>query len=259
MKKILLTSIIISFTLLHGFGQKLCDVKNHYEDFVLIQPSSFNGKGSFIKRVIETNRKSCFSDLINHNKMFIEYLLINFSSNSNYQYNSQFTDSITLKKTYFLELKKDSLFNSTMHELITKSIDCNTPKDTIKLDNMLNVAVKYFSIRKLNDDGSYVGKVCIGLNDIKKTESARKPFVEAFCFSSILKHYQSEEFNLHEEFVEAIKELYKVNLGLDKNEKLLRAQGAMFMLMKNNESLIKMLKSEYERQKIYLPFILIEK
>ena len=60
------------------------------------------------------------------------------------------------------------------------------------------------------------------------------------------------------EFVNAIKELYTVNLGIDKTEKLLRSQGAMFLLMRNNENLKKMLKSEFEKQKDFLPFILTD-
>jgi hypothetical protein len=63
---------------------------------------------------------------------------------------------------------------------------------------------------------------------------------------------------MYDEFVKAIKELYKVNLGIDKNEKLLRAQGAIFLLMRNNENLKKMLKAEYKKQEDYLPFILID-
>ncbi len=89
-------------------------------------------------------------------------------------------------------------------------------------------------------------------------ENERKPFIEAFCFSSILKHYQSEEFSMYDEFVKSIKELYKVNLATDKDEKLLRAQGAMFILMRNNENLKKMLMKEYEKNKEFLPFILTE-
>lgn len=64
---------------------------------------------------------------------------------------------------------------------------------------------------------------------------------------------------MYNEFVKAIKELYKVNLGIDRNEKLLRAQGAMFLLMRNNENLRMMLKEEYDQQKEYLPFVLAEK
>lgn len=195
---------------------------------------------------------------MNNNPIFIDYILTNFSSNANYQNLLELTDSIAIRNNYFVDLKKDSLFNFVMTDLVSKTIDKKIPKDTVSMDKLLNVAVKYFSIMRLTDEGYYVGKVCVGLNDIKKTESERKPFTEAFSFSSILKHYQSEEYSMYDEFVKAIKELHKVNLGIDKNEKLLRAQGAIFLLMRNNENLKKMLKSEYEKQKDYLPFILTD-
>ena len=65
------------------------------------------------------------------------------------------------------------------------------------------------------------------------------------------------EFNMYNEFVKGIKELYKVNLGTNNEEKLLRAQGAIFLLMRNNEVLKRMLKAEYDNQKEYLPFVLV--
>jgi hypothetical protein len=72
-----------------------------------------------------------------------------------------------------------------------------------------------------------------------------------------MKNYQGTEFNMYDEFVKAIKELYKVNLGDDRDEILLRAQGGMFLLMRNNKNLRKMLISEYEMKKEFLPFVLI--
>lgn len=258
MKKLILTTIILTLITIQGYGQKQCDIKIHYEDFISVQKSIYNEKAYLTKRVIETQKKSCFSDLVNNNPMFIDYLLTNFSSNANYQNLLDLPDSIAIRNRYFNDLKKDSLFNSVMTDLVNKTIDKTTPKDRISMDKLLNVAVKYFSIMRLTDEGHYVGKVCVGLNDIKKTESERKPFIEAFSFSSILKHYQSEEYSMYDEFVKAIKELYKVNLGIDKDEKLLRAQGAMFLLMRNNENLKKMLKNEYEKQKDHLPFVLTD-
>lgn len=257
MKRLILTTIILTLITIQGYGQKQCDIKTHYDDFISVQKSFYNEKAYLTKRVVETNKKSCFSELVNNNPMFIDYILTNFSSNTNYHNLLELTDSIAIRNKFFNDLGKDSLFNSVMTDLVSKTSDKKVPKDTISMNKLLNVAVKYFSIMRLTDEGYYVGKVCVGLNDIKKTESERKPFIEAFSFSSILKHYQSEEYNMYDEFVKAIKELYKVNLGIDKDEKLLRAQGAMFLLMRNNENLKKMLKNEYEKQKDYLPFILI--
>ena len=50
----------------------------------------------------------------------------------------------------------------------------------------------------------------------------------------LFKYYEGEEYNMHGELINAVLELYKVNLGIKKNEKLLRAQGGKNLLMKNN-------------------------
>ena len=258
MIKSIFATLITVILALQAYGQKQCDISDHFEDFISIQRFSYNGKDHLRNQVLNTDKESCFSGLVNNNTKFIDYLLKHFSSYSRYQDHLKITDSVALRKAYFSDLKEDSMFVSVMNELVHKTIVNKDSKDTVSMDNLLNIAVKYFSIIKVTDGGQYVGKVCAGLNDIKKTEAERKPFIEAFAFSSILKHYQSDEFNLYNEFVKAIKELYKVNLGIDNDEKLLRAQGAMFLLMRNNETLKQMLKTEYESGKDHLPFILTE-
>lgn len=256
--RISILTIIVSISIvIHSYSQNHCNIKNHYNDFILIKKLALGKDNILMKRVVKAKKASCFSELVNNNTMFVNYLLTNFSSSSNDKKLLKLADSVTLKKSYFSELKKDSLFNSLIIELSNKTINRKVAKDSISTGDLLNIAVKYFSIKKLNEKGDYAGKVCAGLNDIKKTERDRKPFVEAFSFSSILKHYNGAKFSMQKEFIKSIKELYKLNLGIDKREKLLRAQGAMFILMRNNDNLKEMLKTEYERQKEYLPFVLI--
>ena len=97
----------------------------------------------------------------------------------------------------------------------------------------------------------------MGLNGIVQTLPVRKLFLEAFCFAAIFKNLDGDQYGLYDEFVKAIKELYQLNLGIDQEERLLRAQGAMFMLMKNNESLRQILLEEYQQNRDILPFLLI--
>ena len=54
---------------------------------------------------------------------------------------------------------------------------------------------------------------------------------------------------MYNEFVKGIKELYKINLGVDDDERLLRAQGAMYIIMRNNDALKELLLFEYEQKK----------
>ncbi len=256
MAKSTFTLVFLIIFSLQCNGQTNCDIINHYGDFIVIEKSSYEGEEFIITSIVETKKKSCFSEFVNNNIKIIDYLLTSFSSNTNYENLLSINDSLTLSKTYISDLKNDSLFNTVMTDIVSKTIDKQIPKDTISFDQLLNVAVKFFAIIKINEQGDYVGKVCVGLNDIKKTEEDRKPMIEAFCFSSIFKHYYSEEFSMINEFVNAIKELYKVNLGIDRDERLLRAQGAMYFIMRNNEKLGEMLKSEYNTKKEHLSFIL---
>lgn len=53
-----------------------------------------------------------------------------------------------------------------------------------------------------------------------------------------------------------MEELYEINLGIENNDRLLRAQGALYMFMRNNEVLKELLLFEYENKKEYLPFVL---
>ena len=243
----------------NSFSQTNCDLKENYGTFIKIEKVKFPEREILIKQTVQTDSKHCFSELVNNNLMYINYLLTNFSSNANDEDLLKISDSVALKKEYILSLKEDSLFNSVMADLCAKTVEKSIPKDSISMDILMNIAVKYFTILDINEKDYYKGKVCAGLNAILQTEKIRQPQIEAFCFTSILKNYQNDEFNMYEEFVKAIKELYKVNLGVNREERLLRAQGGMFLLMKNNENLKKMLKSEYEKNKENLPFILKDK
>jgi hypothetical protein len=133
---------------------------------------------------------------MNNNLMFFNYLLENFSTDDKSNQILQLVDSIKLRNTYISHLKNDSLYNSIMNSWLNKTILKRTPKDTVSINELLNIAVKYFAVTKIDKVGNIRGKVCGGINFIKQTEVIRKPFLEAFAFSSIFKHYESDEYNM---------------------------------------------------------------
>lgn len=89
---------IITFSSIGIKGQNQCDITNHYEEFISIDKLTHNGNDFLTKQVIETNKKNCFSELINNNIMFIDYLLTNFSLNSNFKNLLQLNDSLSKEK-----------------------------------------------------------------------------------------------------------------------------------------------------------------
>jgi len=256
MRRFFLTALMLVFYHTISWGQEKCDITNHFGDFVTIEKNTFNDRQFLNKKVVETENPSCYSDLINNHVPFVDYLLTHFTSKDNYQQLLKAEDSLQLRRLFLADLKNDSLFTQVMSELVGKTVDEQRAKDTVAMDDLLSVAVKFFNIRKISEKGHYSVKVCTGRNEIESTEKVRKPFVEAFAFTSIMEHYRGE-YDLYGEFVQVVKKIYKVHLGINEDERLLRAQGAMFLLMRENEALREMLISEYEANKNDLPFILV--
>ena len=247
-------AVVVSF---QGFSQTKCDIRSHYGDFIKIEKEVYNNKEYLNQDVVEVDSQYCFADFVNNNGGFIHFFVVGFRSNYNEDDLIKIDNNTALQSAYIVQLQEDSLFNAIMSELTTKVIDKSVPKDTISMNTLLNIAVKYFYVRNISDEGYYVAQVCGGI--IKATEQERKPFIEAFAFGSIINHYQSDEYNMYNELVQVVEKLYNMNLGVDKNERLLRAQGAVYMQMFNNKNLRDMLLLEYERKKEYLPFVLQDK
>lgn len=256
MKRLLLI-LTIGLIAVNSFSQTDCNIKKEYQQIFKIEKKKYREREYLMKTINKIDTNSCFSDLINNNGQYIDYLRTHFSDNSNYEKLMAISDSIKLQNEFIKSLENDSLFNAEMSKLTKKITDkSNYTPDTVTMNGLLNIAVKYFSIIKINKDGYYAGKVCTGINGLKQTEKERSPQIEAFCFTTILNNYQGEQFNMYNEFVKGIKELYKINLGIEDEDRLLRAQGAMYMFMRNNDKLKELLLLEYENKKEYLPFVL---
>jgi hypothetical protein len=256
MKRLLLI-LTIGLITANLFSQTNCNIKKEYQQIFKIEKTKYGEREYLLKTVNRIDTNSCFSDLVNNNGQYINYLLTHFSDKSNRKKLLAINDTIKLQNEFIKSLENDSIFNGVMNKLTEKITNKSQfVPDTISIDELLNIAVKYFFIRKITKEGNYVAKVCTGINGIKQTENERKPQVEAFCLTTIINNYQGKQFNMYNEFVKGIKELYKINLGIKNEERLLRAQGAMYMFMRNNEVLKRLLLFEYENKKKYLPFVL---
>jgi hypothetical protein len=255
MKRIIVIGLLmISIT---AFSQNKCNLIDEYSKIFKQNRDTFKNKVFLYETVNSIDSTSTCGSFVNENKVFIQYLLDNYSSHSKRKEKLiKINDTLKLQKEFIVLLKRDTIFTQVMKKL-SSVINTNQKKDTITLEKLLDISVKYFSIYKIKND-NYLGKVCGGINGIKQTEKDRFPFVEAFAFSTIFEHYRTEKFNMYNEFVKGIRELYKLELGIKNEEKLLRAQGAMYMFMRNNKTLKELLILEYRRKKRYLSFFLKE-
>jgi len=249
--------IFILFICSNSSSQNTCDFKEHYLEFLSIEIITIEDKSYSFLKPKEPNNTYCFHPVFK-NTLYIDYLSKSILKNEDYEKKLiESKNQEELNKKFLRILKKDTIFNHSLNELINKTI-LGQPKDTISFNQLMDIAVKFFSV-ELNEDGNYKGKICVGNERIlKKLHKERHLQVEAFCFSSIFKHLISKDkkYDFVDEWKTAVTDIASVSLGLDENEMILRAEGALFLLMKNNENLQNMLIEEYELNKDILPFYL---
>lgn len=240
-----------------AFGQQLCSIQVLYERCMHAERFSTGEKDILIKRVTPIAKRACAAKAFNANIEYFQYLVNHFTPEIDEAALLRIPDSLRLQRAYRKALRQSTTLNTLLDEYAAKVLFKNQPKDSIKNNVLLDFAVKYFSLRKITPEGYYAAKICAGLNDIVATEPKRMPHIEAFCFSMVFLHAQGTEYPLMAEMTKAVRELYTLNLGIDPAERLLRAQGALYILMRNNPVLQAMLKAEYAARAEYLPFVVI--
>ncbi len=255
MKNFILFSLLFSISF-YLYPQSASSIQDDYDQIFEINKDQY-GDREYLKKTVNTLEEDHqLSGLVNKNKLYLDYLLTNFSNQDNYQQLLALEDSCKLQEKYITSLKKDSLFNSALIRFSEKKLNPAFVPDTVSIDEVLNVAVKFFYVKEITEEGNYKGKVCGGINGISTTLPERKPHLEAFSFAAVLQNLQEQEKDIYGEFITAVRELYKMDLGVDRDERLFRAQGAMFFLMRNNPRLKDLLLTEYEKKKEYLPFVI---
>ena len=245
--------------ILMGFGPVLraqdCRLTGHYEAFIRMEKRPSDRGAYLLDRVVQTDTGHCFAALVNGSPRFLEYLMTHCTAPQDKDALLGQPDSAALQHAYIEALGRDTGFRAVMERLAAQALNQTRPRDTVTTQELLNIAVKFFSIPRINEKGHYTGQVCTGINGLESTEAKRRPFLEAFCFATILNHYRSDQYDLYGAFAASFKRLYQVHLGLDEEERRLRAQGAMYLLMYDHPELKQALQYEYRRQQDTLPFV----
>lgn len=157
-------------------------------------------------------------------------------------------------KNYRERLKNDSLFVNTLQKISNNSFKTFEEKPVYSFDDVLDIATKFIKITKLNEDENYVLKICSGVSDIEDTFVKRHAGIEAFCFVTIFNSYVNGDGVLKNEIYKEFKKIVPLSMGNDKRDRVLRAQGALTVLISQNYKFIQIIKDGYEANKILLPF-----
>ncbi|MDM1380535.1 hypothetical protein [Myroides marinus] len=252
-------SVITLLFLFIGINKTIAQegVFSDYNNFLVIRPVELLDKTTILTqdiKSVDTSLKG--AEYINKQPLFWDYLLVNYTEPEHYKSLKHINDTVALQRAYIPLVTKDASFVPLVTDYVDKVVVKTVARDTVSMNEIVNIAVKFFSITRITEKGEYVGKICVGVNDIKNTETKRKPHIEAFAFNAIRKNLENKQYNLHPYFIDAITKIYALNLGVNNEDRLLRAQGALFIQMLQSDQLIKLLEDEYNSDKDILPFIL---
>ena len=238
-------------------AQTGCRAEDQYPKWIAFERKREEGNPYIIKGINDSTGDYCYAALVKDRYLFFDYL---FEWATAPDFNAQLLaikDSTQVQKGAVALLRKDTLFNRTLNNLVAQTVAGTKPKDSLDFKDVLDVAVKFFNVNSLSKDGNYKVRVCVGYNGLKETMKRRNLLLEAFCFDAIMKRYQSQaDDSLHNEFIANAQEMAGISLGEDRTAKLHRAQGALYLLMGRSELLRRTLREAYEAQKAVLPFVL---
>ncbi len=208
------------------------------------------------ERLIQTFKNNEPQKNILDDKSYIDYIFTNFRSKEIKKGGviDKELEKENIFKEYRERLKNDTLFVNTLQRISDNSNKNIQEKPSYDLDVVMDIATKFVKITGINEKGNYTLKVCVGINDLEQTQSKRYADVEAFSFLAILNNYYDKSNPLKDEIIKEFHKIVPLSMGIEKEERILRAQGALMVLMYQNESFKQALLKEYEDKKEILPF-----
>ncbi len=257
--KHLFTKLIYLFVILNISNAAIaqCSLKGEYHELIDIEvyDSKEMNKKILVQKITTVDKSKCYAKYVNSIPVYFDYLRSNFSNGQLYSEIDLDQDSLAIENAFKEALNKDTELQGKLDEYMLK-VSGKLPKDTILFSELHDIAVKFFAINKIDEQGRYVGKVCVGINLLEETLPKRNPFVEAAAFAAIMSDLKFEHSTLMNNFKGYMRELYNLNLGNDQEDRLLRAQGVMMQMMKKDVQLNGILAYFYAQHEKDLPFVI---
>lgn len=255
------TLIIITLLMLVNLqAQTHCHIKDYWEQMFVLDANTYKQKVHYFIDVIPLPEKHKCARQINKHMADLKYIRSNFTNYKNNKKDVEsITDSVVRQQKLTNLLKNDTMFIQAIIKL-GNAWQHNPTKDTVSMNTLMDIAAHYFYLNKQTAEGYLGGHVCVGINALNALKTDRKPLIEIFIFKTIFDNYTGksgqDKYNMHDEFVKGIKNIYKIDLGKVSDKRLHLAQGAMLMYMYQNQNLKSLLIDAYEKQKDSLAFVL---
>ncbi len=208
------------------------------------------------------------SKLKKHERRF-DYLLMNISeihlpekSEERNEIFNLYPDKSKIKKLYLEKYIQDKKLVAYFEETIAPINNPNLEINKIyAVDELMEVASKFFYCDKINPDSSVQSHVCIGINGLSETKWQKDyTLLAAFCFEAIFTDFDKDTSQISESYLSEKKKAcqkYRSNITT-LNQYLEDVKLNLFERMKNDGVLKKELLAYYELNKSNLAFKIIK-
>jgi hypothetical protein len=139
-------------------------------------------------------------------------------------------------------------------------VNAQKHQNTYSVDELMEVASKFFYCDQVMPDTSIQARICIGINGLKEVNWEKDyTLLQAFCYEAIFNELDNDESQIWNSFVS------KKELTCERFKKDIKSLNAyleavkinLFEAMKNDEILKQKLLNYYELNRSNLAFVLI--
>lgn len=169
-----------------------------------------------------------------------------------------YPDTTAMKQLYLDEFVKDKKLKNYFEMTMTYINQAEKKRKLIySMDELMEVASKFFYCDRIEPDTTIIAHVCVGLNGVKEAQwKTDYTLLEAFCFEAIFDELDQNDSKIWESFVRKKKtayELHKRNI-ISLSQYLENVKLDLFQKMKEDKVLKQELISYYEKNRTNLAF-----
>lgn len=264
-----LLSLVLSGPMAASDTVAVHQIQAEYESVFHILENTYAGDtivgGVVVRRRLPEG--SVLGEFVRDNPYFLNYLVEHSTGIEREFLVAPAAEFPSRKQEFYRRLRSDQPFNAILLPVLSRYFASQgkvlegsaslEPPRAVPLQEVQNLAARFFYPDAVQPSGEVVGHICVGINGIKDLERKRDLTLEAFVFGAIFQDLEEPTYGVRQEFKEAMALVNTLGLSSHAETRLTRAQGVVWARMAKREGLRALLLEEYQKRSAYLPFQVI--
>ncbi len=205
-----------------------------------------------VSPVLITSENDVISQAMKKYPRRFRYLLMNYTKFQGV-YEQYYPDTIRINRLYTQSLAADTSFIQFYKKTTSPFTEKQPVPIRFSLQQMMQVAARFFYCQSLLGDQRIVSTICIGRNGLENLSvSNNQPLLEAFCFEAIFEKYYDKNGKKNIfignflSYIHEAEKLYSDQMALNPDVYLSKIRAYCFEKMENDKSLQQSLLDYYE-------------